>query len=100
MIGREHDAVTRVEGGAETFHAVTFDAYDAVTFSEVERKQWAKKMPPQLAALRRDEAVGFRDNDVLHPACSVGAGISASSGRRIVAAAAPDARWAAVTSFY
>ena len=66
MIRREHDAVARVERRAESFDAATLDTDDAVAPAEIERKDRAEEVPPQFATIRRDEAVGFRDDDVLH----------------------------------
>ena len=54
------------ERRAESFDAAALDTGDAVTPAEIERKDRAEEVPPQLAAIRRDEAVGCRDNDVLH----------------------------------
>ena len=74
MIRCEHDAVARVERRAESFDAATLDTDDTVAPAEIERKDRAEEVPPQFATIRRDEAVGFRDDDVLHRSIEGGVG--------------------------
>lgn len=87
VVRREHDAVARGEGGAEPLHAMAFDAHDAVAFAEIEGQQRTEEVPPPFAAMRGDEAGGFRDDDVLHRSAEAG------RGRSCVKRAAAPASW-------
>ena len=74
MIRCEHDAVALSERRAESFDAAALGTGDAVTPAEIERKDRAEEVPPQFATIRRDEAVGCRDKDVLHRSSEGGVG--------------------------
>jgi hypothetical protein len=66
MIRREHDPVPCSERCAEPVRSETLDPLDAGRPAEIARENQAKETPPEFPALRRHEAIGFRDDDVLH----------------------------------
>src|SRR5262249_55253228 len=66
VVRREHDAVAGIERRLQALRVAAFDAHDAVRFAQDASEKRAEEVPPQLPAMRRDKAIGFRNDDVLH----------------------------------
>ena len=66
MVRGEHDAVAGGEGFLQVFQAVDFDGFDAEIAAGGPAEVVDQKGPPDFAGDRRDEFVGFVDDDVLH----------------------------------
>jgi hypothetical protein len=82
VIRRQHHAVAGVERGAQALRMAEFHFHDAVALAQDAWDEETKNSPPQLAAPGSHEAVGLRNDDVLHFEPRLARDRSGSSGGR------------------
>lgn len=66
MVWCKHDAVARGDRLLQPIDSLAFHAFDCGGAAEVSGQNWPEEMPPEFSPFRRHEAIGFRDDDVLH----------------------------------
>ena len=66
MIGREQDAMTRLQRLFEFLAATVLNRGEAVSLFQKQRQEWLEQAVDQRVETGRNEIAGLRDDQILH----------------------------------